>query len=149
MMLVCSVDLKFCYTETTTSMWVWNNMIRIIEKSQNSPIWMNYPFKLLTAVTHQSPGSCWRTSNWDSTFSVNSHLCGLITVSLNLMLLNGASRFFFEKIKVDDKRLFMTFKEREKGGVCSFTSATFGLNEIHMLGTLRTKLSRNTTENTL
>lgn len=38
---------------------------------------------------------------------------------------------------MDDKRLFMTFKEIEKGSLCSFTSATFGLNESHMRGTLK------------
>lgn len=38
---------------------------------------------------------------------------------------------------MDDKRLFMTFKETEKGSLCFFTSATFGLNESHMHGTLK------------
>ncbi len=91
----------------------------------NFHIWMNYHFKLFnSAVSHQSPGSRWRTSNCDSTFSVNSHLCGLITVSLNL------SGWW-----MDDKRLFMAFKEREKGSLCSFTSAKAGLNESHMLCT--------------
>lgn len=97
----------------------------------NFHIWLKYPFKQFnSAVSHQSPGSCWRTSNCDSTFSVNSHLCGLITVSLNL------SGWW-----MDDKRLFMAFKERGKGSLCSFTSAKAGLNESHMLRTQKSLIT--------